>query len=155
MAPPRPVDSSAVAPILRVGADWVGLLPYAVLDPERHEVLYDRERQWWGERPEGVVATAEFAREAGLKIMVKPHLWIRGEGWVGEYAPVTEEGWHRWEATYTDYVVGLAVLADSLSVELFVVGTELDETVRTLGPHEGIVEVVEEEKVELVGISER
>ncbi len=130
VAPRNPVEAGAVAPVARVGAGWIGILPYAFLDPESHRIHYDREGQWWGERPEGVEATIRYAREAGLRVMVKPHLWGRGMGWVGTYTPLSQEGWDHWKADYTRYILELASLSQELEVELFVVGTELDATVR-------------------------
>ncbi|MEX2526705.1 MAG: hypothetical protein WEA09_03640 [Gemmatimonadota bacterium] len=115
-------------PFSRVNSRWVGVLPYAFLDGEG-EVHFDRERQWWGERTDGVAETVRFARLHDLKVMLKPHLWARGGLWVGDYLPESEAEWLRWEQAYSRYILTFARLAETLEVELFVVGTELDATV--------------------------
>jgi hypothetical protein len=129
VAPRRPVGPEAVAPVTRIGADWIAVLPYAFLGPD-DEVRFDRERQWWGEGVEGVAGTIRMAHEQGLKVMLKPHVWAGRAGWVGDYMPATSQGWTRFEATYTDYILTFATLAETTGAELFVVGTELDRTVR-------------------------
>ena len=81
-------------------------------------------RQWWGEKPVGVAKSIEYARKNGLKVMVKPQIWNREQGWMGEFDLDSEADWKEWEQQYENYVLPLAQLSDSLEVELFCIGTE-------------------------------
>lgn len=128
MAPRAPTGPEAFEPLSRIDVGWIAVLPYAFLGSDR-EVRFDRERQWWGETVEGVAATIRDAHGLGLRVMLKPHLWA-GADWVGDYAPRSEEEGARFEASYAEYLLTFAALADSLGVELLVVGTELDRTAR-------------------------
>lgn len=129
VSPRSPAGVEGMASLERVATGWVAVLPYGFLGPD-DRVAFNRQRQWWGETTDGVAATIARARDLGLKVMLKPHVWAGRAGWVGEYAPDSEEGWERFRKSYTNYILTFAALADSLQVELFVVGTELDRTVR-------------------------
>lgn len=129
VAPRRSVGPEAVTPLRRVATGWIAVLPYAFLGPD-DRVRFDGERQWWGEGLEGIAATIRLAQREGLRVMLKPHVWAGRAGWVGDYAPESEEGWRRFQASYAEYLLAMAGLADSLGVEILVVGTELDRTVR-------------------------
>ena len=60
------------------------MVPYAFCNTNSPKVVFDHPSQWWGEKPEGIKQTIELAKANGLKVMLKPHLWVRGKGWAGE-----------------------------------------------------------------------
>lgn len=120
------VTEEALRPLASVGANWVAVIPYAFLSPDDPNVVFDRERQFWGERTEGVAATIEHARANGLKVLLKPHLWVRGQGWPGEFVPGSEAHWTTFLEGYADYVLRFARIADSLDVDMLSIGTEVD-----------------------------
>ena len=113
-------------PLRRVEATWVGVLPYGFIDPAGDRIRFNVDRQWWGETVEGTTAQIRFARERGLKVMVKPHVWVRGSGWTGDSLPDNGEDRLRWEGSYRDYILTFAEVAEAAGADLFVVGTELD-----------------------------
>lgn len=125
-APRREMPSDALQPAASAGANWVAVVPYGFVDPEAPTVSFDRDRQFWGETAEGVATTIEYARASGLQILLKPHLWVRGQGWPGEYLPATDAEWDAFLTSYRDYILLFADVADSLDVEMFSVGTEVD-----------------------------
>lgn len=125
-APRREMAPDALASIPLAGANWVAVIPYAFVDPADPRVAFDRERQFWGERTEGVAKTIEYARESGLSVFLKPHLWVRGQGWPGEFEPSTEEDWETFLSGYRAYILRFAEIADSMDVEMLSVGTEVD-----------------------------
>jgi hypothetical protein len=86
-------------------------------------VIFNQSRQWWGERPEGVAATVSMAHEQGLKVMLKPQIYIPGH-YTGHFTLGSDTDWQTWETGYQDYIISYAKLADSLQVELFCFGTE-------------------------------
>ncbi|MDE2664288.1 MAG: hypothetical protein OXI39_14975 [Gemmatimonadota bacterium] len=125
-APRREMAPDALVRASLTGANWVAVVPYAFVDPAQPRVAFDRERQFWGERTEGVAKTIEYARESRLSVLLKPHLWVRGQGWPGEFEPDTEEDWEMFLSGYREYILRFAHVADSLDVEMFSVGTEVD-----------------------------
>lgn len=125
-APRNPIPVESLAPIAALGANWIAVIPYAFVNPEDPTVTFNVERQFWGEHAEGVAITIAHARANGLRVLLKPHLWVRGQGWPGEFRPADEAGWETFLSTYRDYILTFARLADSLGVSMLSVGTEVD-----------------------------
>ena len=69
-----PLEKHMVSNVAESYADWVALIPEATTFRQNLDLVYDQERQWWGEKTEANVQAAIFAKEAGLKVMLKPHL---------------------------------------------------------------------------------
>ncbi|MEO1437932.1 MAG: hypothetical protein AAFV80_20490 [Bacteroidota bacterium] len=68
------------------------------------------------------------AREAGFKVFVKPHLWIRvaeGGGWRSDVFPQNDSNWLRWQESYRDYIFRFAQIAEAAKAEQFCIGAEL------------------------------
>lgn len=129
VAPPRPIVNDQMAPITQINADWAAIIPYAFSRARLPEVTFDYEHQWWGERLEGSAKTIEYAQNLGLKVMLKPHVWVVQQGWAGDFDLDSEEKWKRWEKGYSEYIMTYAQLADSMNVEIFCIGTEFRKAV--------------------------
>jgi len=124
VAPRNPIEQQHLKPIAGVNANYVGIVPYAFAHPQKPQINFDTSRQWWGERKEGTEVTIKYARSLGLKVMLKPHVWVFGVGWPGEFNLVNEKDWKIWEQQYKDYVMTFAQLAQQYEVEVFCIGTE-------------------------------
>jgi len=122
--PPDPVGNDKMAEVRRINAGWVGLIPYAFSRGHTPTVHHGYSNQWWGEGIEGMKACIKMAKAEGLKVMVKPHVWVTGDGWPGYFDLDTEQDWKVWEETYSDYIMTYARLANAMKAELFVIGTE-------------------------------
>lgn len=123
-APHRAIGLESMQPLKAVNASWVALTPFAFSSANKPHLVFDQPRQWWGERSEGITETVGYAQTLGLKIMIKPHVWVRGQGWPGEFELTSNADWERWEQNYRDYIISYARLADSLDVDLYCIGTE-------------------------------
>jgi hypothetical protein len=111
-----------------LGADAVALMPFAYQrDPRRPEMAY-LNRHPASETDAGVVHAARRARERGLAVLWKPHLWISHESWPGEVAMATEADWRAWWEGYRRFVLHQAFLAAWTGADLLAVGVELDRT---------------------------
>ena len=126
---PRKPTQTSFAAVKNINAGWVSLMPYAFCFKDSAKIWFDTERQWWGEKTEGIVEYVKMARQQGLQIMLKPHLWIIRGGFTGKLAFNNAEKWQQWEKSYKRYILHHARLADSLNVELFCLGTELESFV--------------------------
>ena len=129
VAPPGPFNHDPTEEIRKVQADWIAVVPYAFTPVDKPIVLYNmHNRQWWGERPEGIRETIKLAKSAELKVFLKPQVWSRG-WWTGEYEFDSDASWKNWELQYQDYIIYYARMADSLDVELFCIGTEFKSSI--------------------------
>lgn len=128
VAPPRPFTGNPMEAVSAVSANWITVIPYAFTRTGTPSVRYGQ-NQWWGERPEGIRATLEMAREASIRVMLKPQVYIPGS-WVGNLEFDTPEKWAAWEADYRRYILEMAALAEEYDVQLFCIGTEFREHTR-------------------------
>ncbi len=84
-----PLDSSMFTSMADVGGNFVALVPEGTVYRQTLEVGYDFEGQWYGEKMDATLQGIRLAREAKLKIMLKPHLsvgWDRS-GWQAPAEP--------------------------------------------------------------------
>lgn len=128
VSPPRPVDAAWLTPVQQLNAGWVAVMPYAFGRLGSSELHYDIPRQWWGERFEGIRVLVRQAHARGLKVMLKPMVWVHG-AWSGTLGMDSEEQWREWEANYRRYILGINEIAVQEQVEILCVGTELKTAV--------------------------
>lgn len=124
VSPPRQVSPTMFKGVKQTNANWVALIPFGFSRAGEPEVHFDHDRQWWGEKSDGTCELIKCSKNYDLKVLLKPHVWVRGQGWPGEYDLTTEEDWQIWEAGYREYILNYARLADSMQVDMFCVGTE-------------------------------
>ena len=127
VAPPQPMGPEVMQELQALGVEWVSLMPYAFLAPGDTILYYNIDRQWWGERDEGLIESIRLAKEAGLQVMLKPHLWLKGGAFTGDFGFPSAESWKTWERAYTGYILHHARIADSTQLPLFCIGTELTQ----------------------------
>lgn len=128
VAPPHPYQNDPMAAPQEIGANWVALLPYAGYRKGKPEIQ-TFEGGWWGERPLGIATAARYAQQRGIKIMLKPQLWTHNQ-WIGDLDFDNEDDWTIFEDQYRQFIMKWAVMADSLSVDLLCIGTEIRHAVQ-------------------------
>jgi hypothetical protein len=129
VAPPEPFPENPMAAVTAVGASWISVVPYAFTRLGRPSVRFsEHDGQWWGERPEGIRETIRLAHAAGIKVMLKPQVYVP-RGWTGTLDFPTDAEWAQWEADYEKYMLRFAALADSTGVEMFCIGTEFNRAI--------------------------
>ena len=123
VAPPRPFNTDPMIELKSVNANWVALVPYGFSRQGEANVRFGSSRQWWGERVDGIRASIQKAKDNGLKIMLKPQVWIP-RSWVGEMDFESEDDWLTWEQSYRQYIMTFVQIAVEFDVDMFCVGTE-------------------------------
>ena len=122
-------DSLEYAEIERleyVNANYIAVMPFAFLRNDSDKKLYfNSERQWFGERKEGIEHAIDLLKNRNFKIMLKPQIWIRNGEFTGDLSFTTEKEWQQFENSYRDYILFNVQIAAEKEVELFCIGTEL------------------------------
>ena len=129
VAPSRQLETNPFDPVVSLGAEWISVMPYAFGAPFSPTISFDQARQWFGETTAGARQTILMARKKGLKVMLKPHVWIRGQGWCGDFYCRNETDWTCWEESYESYIMHMVDLANELKVEMICIGTEYRKAV--------------------------
>lgn len=113
-------------PINSLNANAVALMPFAFIsDIKEPELYFNMERQWFGERKEGIELAISLLREKNFKIMLKPQLWIRNGEFTGDLQFTSEADWEKFENSYREYILLYAMIATKYELEMFCIGTEL------------------------------
>ena len=93
---------------------------------------FTSDKIWWGESDEGISKTTQLALKAGIKTLLKPHLWVRN-GWPGDIVMKSDTAWQHWFGNYEKFIIHYAELAEKNKIEIFCIGTELQKTPRCRG----------------------
>ena len=131
VAPPEPFPADPMPAVTGVGANWIAVVPYAFTRPGQPAVHFAEQNkwQWWGESPEGVRQTIRMAHAAGLKVMLKPQVFVPG-GWTGALDFSTDEAWTAWETDYERFLTFYARLAAEERPDMLCIGTEFNNAIQ-------------------------
>lgn len=112
-----------------LGVDTVSLTPFGFMrggdDPE----IRFADTHASAETDARLEREVSACRARGLRVMLKPHLWVRGGAWVGTLDMRDDAGWTQWLASYRAFVLHYARFAATHALSSFVIGVELDPIV--------------------------
>lgn len=114
-----PEAAERLAKLPDFGVNAVALVPYAGQRRDSSELRFPLRM----ERDEAVAETARQARAVGLKVFLKPQIWVRG-GYPGDLDFPEPEARRRWYASYKTFVEHYADLATRINADLLSVGVE-------------------------------
>ncbi len=123
--------SSAMLPKLNeLGVTHLTLIQFGFQRSIDHPVIrMNPDARWYTESDLGVREMARSADSLGMKIILKPHLWLGryiAEGQTrDEIGYMEEDQWLAWEEDYTMFLMHYAHLAEEIDADLLVIGTEL------------------------------
>ena len=124
------IDSMNIQPFIQNNYEWVTLVTWGnqkdidspVLTHHNGDSLYiHASNSNWVDR-------IKLLHSVGLKVFVKPHIWIYDppEGkWRSDIYPANEENWSQWKESYRDFIIRFATIAEQANAEMFCVGAEL------------------------------
>ncbi len=115
-----------ILPVLKVHSNYVALMPYSYIRNIAYpKIEFNTNREWFGETENGLLQYAKEFQKVGVKLMIKPHIWLRRGGFTGNLKPTTEENWKVLEDSYKAYMLTYAKAAADLNAEILCIGTEL------------------------------
>ena len=120
-----------INPIVNVNANYAAIMPFGFIrDLANPEIIFNTERQWFGERRAGAKQYIEELGKKTIKIMLKPQIWIRRGQFTGYVEMKNEAEWTIFEDSYSKFILEYAALAQETNVDLFCIGTELQKFVQ-------------------------
>ncbi|GAA3519636.1 hypothetical protein GCM10022393_37320 [Aquimarina addita] len=126
VASPQEINETHIAPVLNIHANWAAVMPFGfVKNLQEPLVTFNVDRQWWGERADGAKRTIELLNQKGIKVMLKPQIWVWKGEFTGNIDMKSEEDWKTFENSYQDFIMLYARLAEEMNVPLVCIGTEL------------------------------
>jgi hypothetical protein len=134
-----PQASVRLEALAEMGADAVSLMPFAYQpDPHQPELRF-LHRSPTSETDVGMIHAARAAKERGLTVLWKPHIWVGHGVWSGEIAMTDEAGWQRWWEVYRRFLLHHAVLARWAGADLLSLGVELGGTLERQADWERLI----------------
>jgi hypothetical protein len=106
-------------------ANAVALVPYGFSSPDRKTGIRRAGDSISTESDESLRVAKADARRLGLRVMLKPQIWLSYQDWPSGIDFETDEEWDAWFESYESWILSYALLAEELRVDLFCVGTEL------------------------------
>lgn len=110
---------------------WIAQTPFGwqrnYNTPEMH-LNTQFSKHYWGESDKGLIHTTWLAKQAGIKTLLKPHIWLmnRDQGkWIGDIEMTSEADWQAWFQNYSVFILHYARLAEAHHMEALCIGTEL------------------------------
>lgn len=110
-----------------LGVSWVSITPFGF-----QRTPQDTSIRWGGSRisesDERLRAVTRQAHALGLRVMLKPHVWLRPPDWVGLIEHRSERAWQTWFDAYAAFILHYARLAEETEVDALCIGNELART---------------------------
>ncbi|MCX2682046.1 glycoside hydrolase [Galbibacter sp. EGI 63066] len=117
-----------IKPILDVHTNYVSVMPFGFIkSPDHPKIIYNQERQWYGETKHGVKQYVEMFHKNKIHVMLKPQIWVGHGQFTGLLEMNSEENWKALETSYSSFILEFAQVAEENQIELFCIGTELEK----------------------------
>lgn len=125
------IDAENVRPIKNLNVSHAAIMPFGfVRDTANPELMYNSERQWFGETVLGTKQYIETLQSHDIQVMIKPQIWISRGVFTGHLELKSETQWKDFENLYEPFILEYAQLAEELNVNLFCIGTELERFIK-------------------------
>lgn len=113
-----PASAESLRELKALGVNWISITPFG-FHRGTPEIRWGGERVW--ETDESLVAVTRQAHDLGIKVLLKPHIWGRGELKMDEWQ---DAEWRTWFEGYTKFIEHYATIARDAKVDAFCVGNE-------------------------------
>lgn len=125
------VDADQVAKLKNINTNYAAVMPFGFIRNPAHPVLYfNTDRQWFGERVDGVSQYIDALHAQEIEVMLKPQIWISKGVFTGKLRMETDADWELLELHYTEFITTFAHVATEKNVAVFCIGTELEAFVK-------------------------
>ena len=115
-------------PVVSINANYAAIMPYGFFrDIDNPNIIYNTDKQWFGESKLGAKQYIEALQKQGIKVMMKPHIWIGRRAFTGHVTMTSEEKWKEFEQSYSKFILDFAELAEETNAEILCIGTELEK----------------------------
>jgi len=128
VAAPDSLLQKNIAPLKEIHANYATVMPFGFIKSLEHpEIIYDQNRQWFGETQEGTKQYIQLLHKNEIKVMMKPQIWV----WKGEFTGLvkmaSEADWLQLEKSYKNFILEFAKVAEEEKIAIFCIGTELEK----------------------------
>ncbi|QCW98686.1 glycoside hydrolase [Aggregatimonas sangjinii] len=125
------VAQEHVDAVLAVHANHAAVMPFGFIrNISSPQIIHNTDRQWFGETKKGAQQYVDMLHKNGISVLIKPQIWISQGEFTGTLKMDSEEDWKLLEASYEDFIITYAELAEETQADIFCIGTELEQFVK-------------------------
>ena len=122
------VEKNHIEPLIAIHANYAAVMPFGSIQNLNHpDIRFNSDRQWYGETRKGSKHYINELQKQNIKVMLKPQIWVRHGEFTGKINMHSEENWTILENSYSKFILEYAQLAEEAQVDLFCIGTELEQ----------------------------
>ncbi len=122
----------ALQKLADLGANAISVTPFGYLENMHRPNFLRRSDGLGSENDESLLAALHFGRELGMRVMLKPHMWVGGStsGWPGDIQMHSPQEWKKFLEYYERWMRHYAVLAEMHGFDSLCLGVELVHATR-------------------------
>ncbi|MFT6065953.1 MAG: hypothetical protein ACJAYY_000661 [Paraglaciecola sp.] len=125
------IDTTHTNSVLKVQSNYVALMPFGFIkELSAPKITHNTNRQWFGETKRGLLQYAKEFQTKGVKVMVKPQIWVWKGEFTGNIEMDSEEKWTILEQSYSEFIFTYAKAAQEINADILCIGTELEKFVK-------------------------
>lgn len=113
-----PGSAESLRKLKELHVNWISITPFG-FHRGTPEIRFGGTGSW--ETDESLAAVTKQAHELGIKVLLKPHIWGRGELPMHEWK---EAEWRSWFEHYSRFIEHYAAIARDASADAFSIGNE-------------------------------
>ncbi len=114
----------ALENLASLGVNAISVTPFGYLRQTSQPDFFRHSNGPSGENDESLIVAQSFAKAHGIRVMLKPHIWV-GRGWPGDINMPTPAAWKIFFDRYERWMRGYAMLAEMYDFDVLCVGVEL------------------------------
>lgn len=123
----------------RLGVDWISVTPFGF---QRDSAASTFGWESIDESDERLGAVTLQAHARGIRVMLKPHIWLRPPAWPGSIEPAD---WAQWFQVYARFLSHYATLAQQQHMDALCIGNELAKTTSHEGEWRALIAIARHE----------
>ena len=124
-------NTEAINALIRANIEWVAVTPFMHQKNEKTKLVStpgNSERS--SRRANRIIKSIQDLHEKGIRVQLKPHLWMN-DGWRSNITLDNTEEWNAWFESYRTHLLRYAKIAEDTDTELLCIGTELATSIKT------------------------
>lgn len=123
-------NSEAIDHLIKANVEWVAVIPFLYQkDENTSQMDVPSSMESYSRRDSSFVRAINDLHKNGLRVHLKPHLWMR-EGWRSNIKLKDKIEWDQWFESYRLNMLRYAKIAQRTNTELFCIGTELRTSIK-------------------------
>ena len=123
-------SAATLRELTELGVEWVSLTPFGFMRSLAEAQVHSIGGYRAGETDDRMHREIRKAKALGLKVMLKPHIWVVRGQWRGEIELPDDAAWGQWFASYQRWILHYADMAESEGADMLAIGVELRSTER-------------------------